>query len=279
MSKNHLAAIFVLFLIFALASQTFAQKTFIRKSEEPTSDNVGMSPNSRFVIHALRTIHSAEMTYSQTIGAGNYASLYDLMSNGLIDSNLGFGQKYDYRFTLEARYPTATSLPSFEIKAVPILRTPRDFSFYLNENCEIRGAYKFGREATIKDPVIESCTVFPRDENEKAVIASLRTIYSAQMTYAATYGNGNYGTFDQLYNANLVTTGFVLSAYYKGYFSTMTLLMQGPTTPSHFSIRIIPMGYSRVGIRSFYIDETGVLRGADKQGQAANENDPPVTEN
>jgi hypothetical protein len=32
------------------------------------------------------------MAYSQTIGAGNYASLYDLMANGLIDNGLAFGE-------------------------------------------------------------------------------------------------------------------------------------------------------------------------------------------
>ncbi len=276
MSKKHLAAAFVILLITALSSQTFAQKTFDQKLDQPTSDEVGMSPDNRLVMHAMRTIHSAETTYSQTVGAGNFASLYVLMTNGLIDNNLGFGEKYNYRFTVSFTYATSNSAPSFEVKAVPIYREPRNFSFYVNENCEIRGASKFGREATIKDPVIESCTVFPRDENEKAVIVSLREIHHAQMTYASTYGNGNYGTFNELYNNNLVTTGFALSSVYKGYFSSMTLLMQGPATPARFSVKIAPQVYGRMGTRSFYIDETGVLRGADKQGFFANETDPPI---
>ena len=96
------------------------------------------------------------------------------------------------------------------------------------------------------------------------------------MTYASTYGAGQYGTLAQLYDANLVRTGFALATTYKGYVCTMTVVPSTTTTPARFSVIVVPQNYGRTGIRSFYIDENGILRGADKQGQPADETDPPI---
>jgi hypothetical protein len=38
------------------------------------------------------------------------------------------------------------------------------------------------------------------------------------------------------------------------------------------------MHYGEMGIRSFYIDTSGIVRGADKNGAPADVNDPPVVE-
>lgn len=35
-------------------------------------------------------------------------------------------------------------------------------------------------------------------------------------------------------------------------------------------------GYGVTGTRSFCIDQTGILRGADKGGKPVDENDPPI---
>lgn len=268
---------FVMFLLFSFSFQTFSQKTFNQKSDQIISEaDAELSSNDRLVMHVLRTIHSAEMAYSATFGTGNYGRLDELLATDLIDASLATGEKYGYRFTVSVQFPTATTLPSFEIKAVPAIRRPRRLSFYLNETCEIRGADKWGREATINDPVIEPCGASPHSENERYSILSLRTIHGAQMTYASTSGNGEYGTFAQLYDANLVRTGFALATTYKGYVCTMTVTPSTPSTPARFTISVVPQDYGRSGIRSFYIDEKGVLRGADKQGQPADENDPPI---
>lgn len=268
---------FVMLLIFTFSSQTFSQKTFNQKSDQIISEvDAELSPNDRLVMHVLRTIHSAEMAYSATFGNGNYGRLDELLATDLIDASLATGVKYGYHFTVSAQFASTTAPPSFEVKAVPVIRRPRKLSFYLNEACEIRGADKLGREATINDPVIEPCGASPRSENERYSMMSLRTIHSAQMTYASTYGAGQYGTLAQLYDFNLVRTGFALATVYKGYVCTMTVIPTTATMPARFIVRIVPQIYGRTGIRSFYIDETGVLRGADKQGQPADENDPPI---
>ena len=37
-----------------------------------------------------------------------------------------------------------------------------------------------------------------------------------------------------------------------------------------------PQSYRKTGRKSFYIDETGVMRGADKNGVTATNDDPPI---
>ncbi len=277
MSEKHLVAVLVMLLIFTFSSQTFSQKAFNQKSDQIISEpEVQLSANDRFVIHVLRTIHSAEATYAETAGAGQYTSLNFLASTGLIDASIASGEKYGYRFTVSWQNATTTNPPSFEVKAVSILRRPKRLSFYINENCEIRGADKLGREATIDDPIIAPCAVSILAYFESAQMLALRQIHSAQMTYAATSGNGEYGTFLQLYNANLIRFGFGLIDIYYGYTAEMIVTQSIPTQPARFVIKVTPRYYSRAGRRSFYIDETGVLRGADKQGQPADETDPPI---
>jgi len=279
MPKKHLVAVFVMFLLFTFSSQTYSQKIFNQNPDQIVSEaDMQLSSNDRLVMHVLRTIHSAEMAYAAAFGQGNYGRLDELLATDLIDESLASGEKYGYRFSISVHYPTATTPPAFEVKAVPVIRRPRRLSFYLNEACEIRGADKLGREATVNDPIIEPCGASPRSENERYSMMSLRTIHSAQMTYASTYGAGEYGTLAQLYDTFLVRTGFALATTYKGYVCTMTVTPSTSSTPARFTISVVPQNYGRTGIRSFYIDEKGVLRGADKQGQPADETDPPIND-
>jgi type IV pilus assembly protein PilA len=276
MPKKRLQTTLVLLLIVTFSFQTFSQKTFNPKSEQTASEtDFQISGSERFVMHALRTIHSAQMAYAATLGAGNYGGLNDLSAADLIDARLASGERYGYRFTVAARN-SSTAVPlSFEVKAVPVIKRARRLSFYINEICEIRGAAKSGREATAADPVIEPCGASPRSENERLSIISLRTVAGAQATYQATYGNGDYGTFAQLSEANLIA--LVLAAgTYRGYIYQLTVTARSDATPARFSLKAVPLEYGKTGIRSFYLDETGVVRGADKGGQPADANDPPI---
>jgi len=55
--------------------------------------------NEASAISALRTLTSAQATYQATVGGGAYAaSLSDLQTAGLIDSQLGGGSKSGYNF-------------------------------------------------------------------------------------------------------------------------------------------------------------------------------------
>ena len=48
--------------------------------------------------------------------------------------------------------------------------------------------------------------------------------------------------------------------------------------PPSFKIWAVPQVYGTTAIRSFFIDQTGVFRGGDKNGGEANQNDPPINE-
>src|SRR5207248_5083637 len=55
---------------------------------------------------SLRTISSAEATYYSTSGNGNYGTFAYLMTQSLVDSVLGSGQKSGYNFAVTITNPT-----------------------------------------------------------------------------------------------------------------------------------------------------------------------------
>lgn len=236
-----------------------------------------LSHNDQMVLHAIRTIHSAQLTYFQTFGNGNFASMPALQYQGLVDESLGSGYKHGYKFLVRSTLPTPTSLSRFELTATP---TERDqLSFYMTESCEIRGGYKNGSVATISDPVLEACGANLGRWIEKRIITEFRSIHRAQIVYQNTSGMGNFGTLIQLYNAGLLPpSGFAFTYFAGGYVGTLTLISAGPSSPATYTFNAVPVEYRRAGVRSFYIDQTGILRGGDKNGAPANQHDPPIVD-
>ncbi len=79
------------------------------------------SANEASAIASLRTIASSQATYSTSLGAGNYGSLANLNTGGLIDSVLGGAtpQKSGYNFTC-VTYPSGVAVsPGFDLGATP----------------------------------------------------------------------------------------------------------------------------------------------------------------
>jgi len=68
---------------------------------------------------SLRTISSAEATYYSTAGSGNYGTFGYLMTQSLVDSVLGSGQKSGYNFAVTITTPTT----SFVGGAAPVTYT------------------------------------------------------------------------------------------------------------------------------------------------------------
>jgi hypothetical protein len=96
----------------------------------------------------------------------------------------------------------------------------------------------------------------------------LRMIAGAEATYQPTTGNGSYGSLDQLAKANLIGPKEMFDHY--GY--------KFEVTPSgdHFEATAIPIEYGKTGKRSFFVDQTGVIRGDDHNGGPANAMDKPA---
>jgi prepilin-type N-terminal cleavage/methylation domain-containing protein len=100
-----------------------------------------------------------------------------------------------------------------------------------------------------------------RAANEGSAESSLRTTNSAEATYQATAGNGQYGTLANLGSQSLVDS--VLATGTKsGY--TFAATPNGSTSPAQYFATAIPTttsGVGQTGTRRFGISEDGVLRG------------------
>jgi hypothetical protein len=260
-----------------LVCAIFTYANFAQKLEQVTDGDAAadFSFNDRLVLHAMRTIHSAQLTYIAAYGNGNFAhTLPPLQQAGLIDESLASGQKYGYRFVLSYRIATVTTMAGYELKVIPVETRTRQLSFYMNDSCDIRGSESNRHSPSISDPIIEPCGTSLRSLNEQAIIGALREIRSAQITYQSS--TGRFGTLTELRNANLITSGFAYGSITRGY--SGHLVLNDPGFPPSFEFSAVPQEYGRTGVRSFFIDETGVLRGADKHGLPADENDPPIVD-
>lgn len=227
-------------------------------------------------MNALRTVYNAQVQYQSSVGAGNFGSLTMLRQANLIDGALTSGQKYGYYFTLTTNDRTAATPARFFLTAIPrVYRKTGIRSFYIDHRCSLRGADKNGGQATLSDPAIESCVPAIISQNEAQAIQALRTLHSAQVTYQSTVGSGNFGSLTNLGQEGLISPELA-SGHYRGYVFQVMVNLLTPTTPALFNSNATPSSYGETGIRSFYIDTTGILRGADKNGQFANAGDPPI---
>jgi hypothetical protein len=107
----------------------------------------------------------------------------------------------------------------------------------------------------------------PEVQKETRARSAMYVIAFAQERYKKGKGAGNYGTLDQLIAANefhkdmLETTGYKVDVIVAG---------------DKFEVFATPLEYGKTGTLSMYIDQTRVLRGADRGGAPANSSDPPI---
>jgi hypothetical protein len=104
--------------------------------------------------------------------------------------------------------------------------------------------------------------------NEMMAASLLRMISSTEATYKETAGNGSYGSLDQLVEAQLLGPKEMLDNY--GYKFEVTAL------GDHFEATATPVEYGKTGKRSFFVDQSGVVRGDDHGGGPANALDKPA---
>ncbi len=103
--------------------------------------------------------------------------------------------------------------------------------------------------------------------NETAAMARLRSIISAETAYAAMSG-GQYATLDQLIEQGMLNNPS------RGKLTGYKLEVR--TTPGGFTATATPEKFGITGRRSFYVDETRLLRGAEKGGSEATASDPEI---
>ncbi len=247
----------------------------------------GSSPRTFNEVHVLRSlmqIHNAQMTYSATTGNSNFGSLQQLRQAGLIDASLATGEKYGYTFVVSTTpwipwTPTTPGSPSnFTVTATPRLYRKSGLrSFYIDAFGEFRGGDKNGQPATVSDALydFDLCTRGSIPDNERCFVDVLRTLHGAEMTFSSTGGNGNFGTLTQIREMNLInqsmSTGII-----RGYSFTISTTPRSSGEPATFRISGVPVIYGSTGVRSFFIDTSGVVFAADRNGEPANQDDPPL---
>ena len=109
-----------------------------------------------------------------------------------------------------------------------------------------------------------------RSANEGSAISATRTLHGAQMTYASTYGNGNYAGAVTIGNtglAALATPGLVDSVLgggtKSGYVWQGLVVVSSAAAPAQFMWTCIPAtttGVTATGSRRFGIATDGVLK-------------------
>ena len=230
--------------------------------------------NERLVISALKSLYEAESRYALTSGGGDFGTLTFLGQEGLIDPVLASGEKYGYIFSIEVRSTSASEPAGFFITA-----TPRHYgrtgkrSFFMDGTCLLRGADWGGAEADEYAPVIETCPPVISYHVEYDISIRMRMLQAAQAEYFNGVGNGNYGTIDDLLEAELVDY-FLFESFDR--WMTLETIPPDGKTPAGFKLRGKPVYYREDGIRSYYADESGILRAADLGGVWADENTPPL---
>ena len=110
-----------------------------------------------------------------------------------------------------------------------------------------------------------------RAANEGAAINALRTLSAAEATYQSTAGAGDYGNLEELNSQSLINEAYTTKVR-SGY--RFELSAYGDS----YEVTATPVDYPKSGVRSFYVSEDGVIRAADKQGEVADEDDPPVAD-
>jgi hypothetical protein len=105
------------------------------------------------------------------------------------------------------------------------------------------------------------------DQNEAISRYTLQAIVSAEVTYRETTGNGSYGSLDQLLAEKLIQKDFLENHGYK-----IELIVAG----TKFEATATPKEYGTTGRLSFFVDETGKVRGGDHNGAPANAGDQPI---
>jgi type II secretory pathway pseudopilin PulG len=113
-----------------------------------------------------------------------------------------------------------------------------------------------------------------RAANEGATIATLRRIHSAQATYQATVGQGQFGSLEQLIEQNLLDPRVGSDVLYGYRFNVE--LTRGLDNEAGFEVTSVPNSYPNSGRRSFFVNETGVIRAADARGDRATVHDPAL---
>jgi type IV pilus assembly protein PilA len=111
-----------------------------------------------------------------------------------------------------------------------------------------------------------------RMANEAMAMRAMRTIASAELIYHETYNK--YASLEELAAVGLIDAQLATGT--KNGYSFVVKLTGDETTVQGFEAIGVPTSYRSTGTRSFFVDETFIIRGADKSGGPSSNLDAPV---
>lgn len=111
-----------------------------------------------------------------------------------------------------------------------------------------------------------------RAANEGSAISSMRKISSAEQMYHAKFDK--YGTLNELHEELLIDPQLA-TGIKNGYSFTVKL---SDSSEEGFAVFGVPTIYRNTGMRSFYVDETMIVRGSDNFGGPSSALDQPLGE-
>lgn len=224
--------------------------------------------NEDSAIALITRIKDAEVEYEKR--HGHYGNMAELIAANLLPSDLARGEQSGYTLTLK------TDKNNYAAQAIPIGYGKEESqgigSFYVDDSEVIRFAN--GHVAGPKDSPLSSSTGQFKVNEEKAK-TTLGAIGRAQSEFEKKYGR--YGAlFDLIKEGSL--TNALADSEDKGYRFTLNV------NKGKYSVQAIPSDYpldKSTGIPSyyeysFYLDESGVIRGA-KVPRIATHDDPPIS--
>ncbi|HEY0764928.1 MAG TPA: hypothetical protein VGD61_21295 [Pyrinomonadaceae bacterium] len=106
----------------------------------------------------------------------------------------------------------------------------------------------------------------PMVQNERMAIGIMYTIAHAEGEYKKK-NNGAYGSLEDLIAADLVPKEGIEKSGYRFDFTV---------SGDKFEVTAVPIEYGKSGRLSLFLDQTGVMRGADKSGASASASDPQI---
>jgi hypothetical protein len=107
----------------------------------------------------------------------------------------------------------------------------------------------------------------PLITNEAIIQNTMQTLASAEASFKATEGDGRYGTVEELLKAGLISKELLNHPAYR---------IELFVSHARFEITAVPNDYGNTGRRSFFLDESRVMRAGDHGGGAATVADKPA---
>jgi type IV pilus assembly protein PilA len=137
-------------------------------------------------------------------------------------------------------------------------------------------------------------TASRRAANGASAVQSMRILSQAEASYSAGVGNKNYGEAQQLFDEDLIDTGLARacvptptgtskSGYVaqplepkSGFFFNVTLVSTEPPRYTILAYPVASSGTGRTGDRTFFSDQTGVIRVSEGPTIQADEASEPL---